>query len=98
MSLVKVYVCCLVFSLTAVVITAQSGNRLKSRSHTSIILIFTIDFVCYYDESCADNDTRPIFMLASSATDCCGMPNVVAAWDVTTERCSHCGEYLGSNV
>lgn len=50
------------------------------------------DFVCYHAEGCAENDTRPVFVLGSSLVDCCGKPGIVAVWDLTSERCSDCGE------
>lgn len=49
-------------------------------------------FVCYHAEECAENETRPVFVLGSSLIDCCGKPNVVAAWELATQNCSACGE------
>ena len=52
----------------------------------------TADFVCYYADECAENNTRPVFVLGSSLADCCGKPSVVTALDLTTQNCGTCGE------
>lgn len=56
------------------------------------IFQWAADFVCYHAEECAENDTRPVFVLGSSLVDCCGKPRVVTARDLTTQNCSACGE------
>ena len=53
---------------------------------------FSTEFVCYHAAGCAENNTRPVFVLGSSLEDCCGKPSVVAAQDITTEACSDCGK------
>ena len=56
-----------------------------------MIIVLSADFVCYRDDGCAENDTRPVFALGSSAGDCCGRPDIQSAWQIATDTCTNCG-------
>ena len=51
-------------------------------------------YICYQDSSCGNSTDRPVFTLADSFTECCGLPDVMSVYDSSANNCENCGEYI----